>query len=250
MIYNHKKTIEDTKNSGLCPILKTKCLQITKQLTPDHLKTMNEFIEQMNQEINSYKIQLDSEIESIEYYNDSLSLLRNKEQKAREKLLRLKGAFQFKDYKYTKADIVIYDEAIKVLDTFAGEYIKEWLSSLSIILNNLLNQLNIRIEFTADKDFIRVFDNEQILKYDQLSTGQKCFLGTVFKLAILLQQNKTGMILMDDGLNNLDTINLTKLITICQTLPFQIIAIYQAGVIIGGVKQFTVIRDKGVSKIA
>ena len=170
--------------------------------------------------------------------------------KAREKLLRLKGAFQFKDYKYTKADIVIYDEAIKVLDTFAGEYIKEWLGSLSIILNNLLNKLNIRVEFSADKDFIKVYDNEQILKYDQLSTGQRCFLGTIFKLAILLQQNKSGIILLDDGLNNLDRINFRNLIEILKTLPFQAICVYQNSDEIEDTKHFIVTRENGESNVS
>ena len=256
IIYNQKKTIEDTKNSGICPVLKTKCLQITKQLTSEHLKTMNEYINQLNEEIHNYKKQLESELESIDYYDDTLSALQDKENKARNWLLKLKGAFQFKDYKYTKADIIIYDEAIKVLDTFAGEYIKEWLGSLSIILNNLLNPLNIRIEFSADKDFIRVYDNEQILKYDQLSTGQRCFLNVVFKLAILLQQNKTGVVLMDDGLNNLDLINFKNLIEIAKILPFQLIAVYQNYNIdedinkyIENIKHFTVIREKGISHV-
>jgi len=235
-------------DEGICPVLKTKCEKITPKNKSPNLGMTKE-IDIIKEEINDYKKQLESEEESIEYYNDSLSALQDKGSKAREKLLRLKGAFQFKDYKYTKADIVIYDEAIKVLDSFAGEYIREWLGSLSIILNNLLNKLNIRVEFTADKDFIRVFDNEQILKYDQLSMGQKCFLGTVFKLAILLQQNKTGLVLMDDGLNNLDAINLTNLISICQTLPFQIIAVYQSRIEIEGVKQFIVIREKGISNV-
>jgi hypothetical protein len=190
-------------DEGICPVLKTKCERIAPKNKPNTMG-LNTDIGDLQKEIYNYKKQLESEQESIEYYNDTLSVLRNKENKAREKLLKLKGAFQFKDYKYTKYDILIYDEAIKVLDTFAGEYIKEWLGSLSIILNNLLNKLNIRVEFTADKDFIKVYDNEQILKYDQLSTGQRCFLNVIFKLAILLQQNKTGVILLDDGLNNLD----------------------------------------------
>jgi len=235
-------------DEGICPVLKTKCEKITPKNKSPNLDITKE-IDILTGEINIYKKQLKNEEESIEYYDDTLSVLRNKESKAREKLLRLKGAFQFADYKYTKADIVIYDEAIKVLDSFAGEYIKEWLGSLSIILNNLLNKMNIRVEFTADKDFIKVYDNEQILKYDMLSTGQKCFLSVIFKLAILMQQNKTGIILMDDGLNNLDSINLTNLISICQTLPFQIIAVYQSKVEIEGVKQFIVIREKGISNV-
>jgi hypothetical protein len=236
-------------DEGICPVLKIKCEKIApKNKTPN--LDMTKEIDIIKEEINNYKKQLESEIESIDYYDDTLSSLRQKENKVREKLLRLKGAFQFKDYKYTKADIIIYDEAIKVLDTFAGEYIKDWLGSLSIILNNLLNPLNIKIEFTADKDFIKVFDNEQILKYDQLSTGQRCFLGTVFKLAILLQQNKTGIILLDDGLNNLDLINFKNLINIAKTLPFQLIAVYQGyDNSLEDVKQFIVTREKGISNV-
>ena len=88
-----------------------------------------------------------------------------------------------------------------------------------------------------------------MLKYDMLSTGQKCFLSVIFKLAILMQQNKVGLVLMDDGLNNLDSINLINLITICQTLPFQIIAVYQSRIEIEDVKQFMVVREKGVSNV-
>jgi hypothetical protein len=238
-------------DEGICPVLKIKCEKITpkKDLNKSPNLGMTKDIDIIKEEINDYKKQLESETESIEYYNDSLSVIRNKENKAREKLLRLKGAFQFKDYKYTKSDILIYDEAIKVLDSFAGEYIKEWLSSLSVIINNLLKPINIFVEFTADKDFLHVYDNQQMLKYDMLSTGQKCFLSVIFKLAILMQQNKTGIVLMDDGLNNLDSINLINLISICQTLPFQIIAVYQSRVEIEDIKSFIVIRENGVSNV-
>jgi hypothetical protein len=247
IIYYKQQEIKKVEE-GICPVLKTKCDKIAPKNKSPNLDLTKE-IDILKTEINTYKKQLNSEEDSIEYYNDTLSLLRTKESKAREKLLRLKGAFQFKDYKYTKADIVIYDEAIKVLDMFAGEYIKEWLSSLQVIINNLLRSINISVEFTADKDFLRVYDNEQILKYDQLSTGQRCFLSVIFKLAILMQQNKTGLIIMDDGLNNLDSINLTNLLNICHTLPFQIIAVYQSRVEIERIKQFLVTREKGLSTI-
>jgi recombinational DNA repair ATPase RecF len=96
---------------------------------------------------------------------------------------------------------------------------------------------------------MRVLDNQQLLKYDQLSTGQKCFLSVIFKLAILMQQNKTGIVIMDDSLNNLDNVNFKNLIEICNTLPFQIIAVYQSRVEIEGIKQFLVTRQNGESKI-
>lgn len=247
IIYYKKQELQKV-DKGICPILKTVCSKIAPTSKPN-LSGLTTEISQLTTEISSYKKQLESEQESMEYYNDGLVVYQNKESKAREALMQLKGAFQFKDYKYTKSDILIYDEAIKVLDAFAGEYIKEWLGSLSIILNNLLNKLNIRVEFTADKDFIHVYDNEQLLKYDQLSMGQKCFLSVIFKLAILMQQNKTGVILMDDGLNNLDKINFNNLIEILKTLPFQPICVYQNTEPIEETKQFLVIRENGVSNV-
>jgi len=236
IIYKQSETKK--AEEGICPILHTSCGRIGKKMTAnDKSKLINE-VTQLNNEIKQleesivgdqdYLADLEMQMQEIDY----------KTEKARKKLLRLESAFQFKDYKYTKADIVIYDEAIKVLDSFAGEYIKEWLSNLSIIINNLLQSINLSVEFTADKEFMYVKDNEQILKYDQLSTGQKCFLSVIFKLAILMQQNKTGIIIMDDGLNNLDNINLINLINICQTLPFQIIAVYQSRIEMEGIKQF------------
>jgi hypothetical protein len=250
MIYNRRHELEEAKKSGVCPILKKKCLEIVKPITPEQNLKINTEIGVWEKEIVGYKSKLESEVESIEYYNDSLSSLRNEESKIKENLMRLKGAFQFKDYKYTKSDIVIFDEAVKVLDSFAGEYIKEWLSSLSVIINNLLRPINISVEFTADKDFLKVKDNDQTLKYDQLSAGQRCFLSVIFKLAILMQQNKTGIILMDDGLGSIDLINFKNLIEICKTLPFQIIAVYQNYINeIEDIKHFIVIREKGVSNV-
>jgi hypothetical protein len=239
-------------DEGICPVLKIKCEKITPKnktiMSPNLVGTKE--IDILKEEITNYKTQLESEIESIEYYDDSLSALRNKENKAREKLLRLKGAFQFAEYKYTKADIVIYDEAVKVLDTFAGEYIKEWLSNLSIIINNLLQSINLSVEFTADKDFMLISDNNQILKYDALSTGQKAFLSVIFKLGILMQNNKTGLIILDDSLNNIDWNNFKNLIEIIKTLPFQSICVYQGlKEEIENTKNFLIVRENNESKI-
>lgn len=251
-----KKRIIDYKTSetkkaeeGICPILKTSCDRIGKKMTASDKSKLSQEIQNLEKEI----VQLEESITGDQDYLADLEMQMQeidfKTEKARRKLMRLESAFQFKNYKYTKADIMIYDEAVKVLDSFAGEYIKEWLSSLSIIINNLLRPINLSVEFSADKDFLKVYDNQQVLKYDMLSTGQKCFLSVIFKLAILMQQNKTGIVLMDDGLNNLDSINLTNLITICQTLPFQIIAVYQSRVELENVKQFLIIREKGESKV-
>jgi recombinational DNA repair ATPase RecF len=88
------------------------------------------------------------------------------------------------------------------------------------------------------------------MKYDLLSKGQKAFLSTVFKLGILMQQEKSGLIILDDGLNDLDETNFGNLIQIIKTLPFQAICVYQGyNILIEGTKHFTAIRQNGESKI-
>jgi len=248
-IINYKDEEIKKAKKGTCPILHESCDRIGKKLSASAEHILTNEIVQLNEDIKNlyesivgdqdYLADLEIQMQEIDY----------KIEKARRKAMRLESAFQFKDYKYTKADIMIYDETIKVLDNFAGEYIKEWLSNLSIIINNLLQPINLSVEFTADKDFMRVLDNQQMLKYDMLSTGQKCFLSVIFKLAILMQQNKTGIVIMDDSLNNLDNVNFKNLIEICNTLSFQIIAVYQSKVEIEGIKQFLVTRQNGESKV-
>ena len=143
-------------------------------------------------------------------------------------LMKLTEAFKFIDYKYTKADIQLYTDAIKTLDTFSATYIQEWLTNLSVILNDLLKDLNISVEFSADKSFMKVNNNGQELKYEQLSSGQKVFLNSVFKLSILLNNGtNSGLILIDEGINNMDSVNLGKFMEILKNLRYQVCIIYQ-----------------------
>ncbi len=228
IIYNRKRELEEAQKSGICPILKTKCSQITKPITSEQKEKMSQEIEQSYQEIEQYKHQLENEQDSVGYYNDSLSLFRIKEEKAREKLLRLKSAFQFTDYKYTLADIELYSSSIKVLDEFSGWFIQKWLDNLAIVINDLLVKVNLSVTFSADKQFLTITNEGQTMKYESLSSGQQCFLNCIFKIAILLNNGITdGLLLFDEGINVLDKINLKKLIDILKDLQFQSIIIYQ-----------------------
>jgi len=250
-IIDYKLSETKKAEEGICPILKQTCSRIGKTLSEEDKRKMSAEVDKLRQEIKDLEESIIGDNDYLADLEMQLQGIEERKQKTNEKLLRLKGAFQFSDYKYTKADIVIYDESIKVLDNFAGEYIKEWLSSLSVIINNLLRPINISVEFSADKDFLKVFDDGQMLKYDALSNGQKSFLSVIFKLAILMEQNKTGIILLDDSLNDLDWINFKNLINILKTLPFQAICVYQGlKESIKDTKQFTVIRENGESKIA
>ena len=249
-IIEYKQNESKKAEEGICPILRTSCDRIGKKMTTADKSKLNQEVVQLNHEIEQLKSSTEGDNDYLADLEMQLQEVEESKQKINEKLMRLKGAFQFADYKYTKADIVIYDEAIKILDLFAGEYIKTWLESLQIIINNLLQSINISIEFVANKDFLLIMDNGQLLKYDQCSSGQKCFLNVIFKLAILMHQNKAGILLWDDGLGSIDFTNLTNLITICQGLPFQIIGIYQNyNNEIENVKQIVIIRKNNESKI-
>jgi DNA repair exonuclease SbcCD ATPase subunit len=142
--------------------------------------------------------------------------------------MKLKEAFKFKDYKYTSKDVLSYSEAIKVLDEFSGYYINEWLGQLSLIINDLLTDINLKVEFTPEKEFMKVYDTKKGKKYSQLSSGQKTFLSAIFKLAILIHQgNKEGLIIADEGFSDLDNVNLKNFVDVCNNFNFQVMLVYQ-----------------------
>ena len=212
---------------GECPILKIKCQKLTDQLIPIE-KTKEAEIQVIREEMKQYQDQLKSELEVLAYYNAILEQKEDEERKARECLLKLKEAQKFAAYKYTKEDVQLYADSIKILDSFSSYYIMEWLSNLEIIINDLLKGLNLAVEFNAEKDFIKIINNGEELNYSQLSSGQKKFLGTVFKIGILLQEGiDSGLLLFDEGLGDIDQINFYKLIDILKELNFQCVIIYQ-----------------------
>jgi len=91
-----------------------------------------------------------------------------------------------------------------------------------------LKSVNISVEFSAEKDFIKVNNAGQELNYSQLSSGQKTFLNTIFKVGILLNEGiSDGLLLIDEGINTIDNTNFLKLLEILNTLNFQSIIIYQ-----------------------
>lgn len=240
IISNYKSEIDSRKkiiyfkeqdkkklNGGMCPILNTKCPQISGQLEKvDIIK--NKEITLINQEIGEIVNLVKSEESCMEYYNNVYESIQQHVQKTKEYAMKLREAFKFVAYKYTAKDVQLYTEAIKVLDSFSGYYINQWLDNLSIIINDLLKPVNISIEFTPDKGFLKVTDAGQVFKYEQLSSGQKVFLNAIFKIGLLLNNGQTcGILIIDEGINTLDSINLQNFLEIIKTLNFQVCLIYQ-----------------------
>ena len=245
----YKEQDKKKLNGGMCPILNTKCSQISGQLEKvDTIK--NKEIAIIKQEINEIDNLVKSEEDCMKYYNDVYESIQKHVQKTKDYLMKLKEAQKFSAYKYTAKDVQLYTDSIKVLDSFSGYYINEWLDNLSIIINDLLNPVNISIEFTPDKEFLKVNDSNQIFKYEQLSSGQKVFLNSIFKIGLLLNNGQTcGILIIDEGINTLDNINLQNFLEILKNLNYQTILIYQnITKEIQDVKYINLIREKGISK--
>ena len=227
-IIYYKENEAKKAKEGICPILKQNCDRIGSKMTEEAKINAQKEITQAQEEIVEIKAMLKAEDDAYIYFKSIVDSLDNKIRRTKEFIMKLKEAQKFSAYKYTSKDIQLYADSIKILDSFSGYYITQWLETLSIIINDLLKSLNISIEFTSDKDFLKVNNAGQILKYEMLSSGQRKFLGTIFKIGILLQEGiNEGILIFDEGLSDIDSINLAKLIDILKSLNFQTLLIYQ-----------------------
>ena len=250
LITQRQRQMEEAQKSGFCPILKKKCLDLVKELTPEQRQKVNQDIAQLSQEAEQFSANLEPELGLYQQYADNCTLLRHKKQRIQEHLMKLKEAFKFSAYKYTAKDVALYGESIKTLDAFASTYINDWLGQLAIIINNLLKNVNLQIEFTPDKDFMRVYDTGKPKKYAQLSSGQKAFLSSIFKMSILIHRGEnSGLIIADEGFDFMDKANLESFVEVCQSLNFQIIFVYQNLPQLNNVKIIQVERKDGESEV-
>lgn len=235
-------------NKGICPVLNSECLQLTQKIN-NNSEYQNE-IREIEKTIKELKEQLIYEEEALKHFLDTKTFLENKILKTSEYISKLNEAFKFANYKYTNRDVFLYSESIKVLDEFAGYFLNLWLNQLAQIINNLLKNVNLKVEFNTDKNFIKIYNEEIELKYEQLSSGQKCFLSAIFKIAMQIHKGSSlDIIIADEGLNNMDAINFVKFVDICQNLPFQFFIVYQNAPNIENAKIITVKREKGVSYV-
>jgi hypothetical protein len=237
-------------DEGICPILKTKCEKIAPKNKPNTLGMTKE-IDIIKGEITEITNLLKIEESCMQNCNDLYESIQKRVQRTKEYLMKLKEAQKFAAYKYTKEDVQLYADSVKILDSFSSYYIMEWLSNLEIIINDLLKGLSLSVEFSAEKDFIKIINNGEELNYSQLSSGQKKFLGTIFKIGILLQEGiNEGILLFDEGLGDIDLINFYKLIDILKGLNFQCVIIYQnVDKSIQDVNFINVRRKDGESKV-
>jgi DNA repair exonuclease SbcCD ATPase subunit len=239
-------------NNGYCPILSIKCPTLSNKQTEVETAKAKE-IEIIESEIKEINNLITNEEDCMQNYNAMYESTQKHVQKTKEYLMKLKEAQKFSAYKYTLKDVQLYTDSIKVLDNFSAYFISSYLDNLNIIINDLLKPLNICINFTLDKEFITINNNGQEINYSQLSGGQKKFLGVIFKLGILLQEGiNSGLLLFDEGLGEMDFINLYRLLDILKELNFQCLIVYQNIQVdksIQDVNYINIIRQNNESKI-
>lgn len=248
------KNIENEKNNNLTEIEKYRELiqDIEKQITELTCsnKTVQEKITTTQSHIIETSNKLASEKDCMNYYNDLYQSVQQHVQKLSERIMKFKESFKFSEYKYTPADIQLYTDSIKTLDSFSGYYIQEWINNLMFIINDLLQNINQTIELTDSKEFIKIRDNGQELLYSDLSSAQQCFLSSIFKLAILLHKGESDKIIIaDDGMSAMDEVNFKNFIEICKTLPMQFFIAFQDVPEINSVNYINVERKNNISKI-
>ena len=127
---------------------------------------------------------------------------------------RLESILKQQDKKFTEKDIINVKEAIKEVDRFSNSYLLESVQSLEPIINSVLEKINYKLEFTPNNkgDFdITLYKDNKEFKRSDMSTGQKLMLNVAFKLALLLQRQESGIIIIDEGMANLDDENVLNI---------------------------------------
>ena len=238
----------DEFNLSICPTCKR---SMPKMVNDFHIRQVKEEIDiakDRNIELNNYLKILNK---GIQQRKDWIDGIHNKIYKAGQLKQNLETAEILKDYKYTDKDIALYNDGIKVLDNFSAMYIEQWLNNLGVIINSLLKEINMSITFNSTKEFMTIQDGSESIKYNQLSTGQKRFLNIIFKLSILMQKNLDGIIVIDEGIDALDITNLKRLLTVFESLPFQVFLISQHKDItsLQDVKYFHILRENNQARV-
>jgi DNA repair exonuclease SbcCD ATPase subunit len=247
-IQNEKKELAASKDAEIQKnkeLIQNTNSQIQELSKTDYIHLIAELQKKKSQ----LEIEVETEISALTHYNSVVSFAEKKLNRTQLFISKYNEAEKFANYKYSKEDIELYSASIKVLDDFSSWYIQQWLDSLTVIINELLEKVNLKVIFSADKQFLTIVNQEQEMKYESLSSGQQTFLNIIFKIAIMLNNGiSTGLLVVDEGVGNLDLVNLHKLIDILKTTNFQTFLVYQNINEIEDVNLIEIIRENNESR--
>ena len=195
-------------------------------------KIKKEALEVLKKAKKEYKL-LDEDREEFEIlledYTNQINYLTNKKVKLNELIAKLKMVSELnKQFKYTKQDYENIKKALNLYEQFMSEYLVYSIKTLEPIINSVLDKIGFKVSFeVSNSKFNLVLSDNKNRKwsYHQLSTGQKLLLQIAIKVALLMKNNETGLIIADEGLGSLDEENLLYIIDLFENLPFQLIMV-------------------------
>ena len=183
-------------------------------------------IEKLNLETASLAGDIKNEEEILLQDKESRDSLTPKKERIQECKIKLEARLKQKEYIYTEKDVIVVKKAIEELDKLSSVYLVETVHSLEPIINSVLAKIGFEVTFDVDikGKFNILLEKEGIqYKYKDLSCGQRLILQIALKIALLLQQSKTGLMVSDEGLSALENDNLEDIINLFKELQFQLI---------------------------
>jgi len=219
------RQIQKLKSVGTCPFCfqtvpdehkKEKCIPLQKELEKASQKIVGM--------VNDLKI-YDDIVQSEEKKKTKIYA---EKQKLNNLKYKLETRISQKEFRFTDKDVEIAKRAIDIIDDFANYYVMEWIKIIEPIVNSYIDRLNMHMKFNIDEGGnieVTVIRNEKSYTYDQLSQGEKIFVSTVFKIALLMEQQETGLMVADEAFNSLSGENLNRVLEIISNLPVQLLCI-------------------------
>lgn len=220
-----KNQMQKAKTQDKCPTCYQKLPEENrKKVYQDSVASIKEAEEDLKIVINNIK----EEQNNISFFKKEKQSLVKKRESLTQLRMKLEGRLKQKEFKYTNKDILIVSTAIKELEKFYSYYILENVKKLEPIINSILNRMGFEVIFSLNEkgDFnLGIFKGKEEYTYKELSSGQRIMLSIAFQLALLLDKGETGLILADEGFNNLAEEDILALYEMLKELPFQIVSI-------------------------
>lgn len=210
-------------------ILQEQANILKKEVIKEKEQKLQEYKEEISNLENIQKgikeeIQINTELK--EQFQSQKQALFNKKEKIQTLKMKLETRLQQREFIYTENDVLIAKKALEELDKLSSFYLVETVSSLEPIINSVLTKINFSVKFDVDtkgKFNIILTKNNVQYKYKDLSTGERLILQIGIKIALLLQNNKSGILIADEGLGSLSEENMNHVLDLFENLPLQLI---------------------------
>jgi len=213
------------KSMAICPT----CLQkVTEEYKKPIFDDLTKKIQELTKQTNSLLTDLKMYDEIIGQEEKKRTQVYERKQKLNNLKSKLQTRLAQKAYIYCNKDTEIAKRAIEVIDSFSNYYVVEWVKIIEPIVNSYIHQLNMEMKFKPDEKGnieVSITRNEKEYTYDMLSQGEKIFISTVFKIALLMERQESGLIISDESFNSLSSENLNRILEVVSNLPVQLLCI-------------------------